>query len=188
MKKIFLFFFFSSPHPPRYFLQRSYAIITNVIVARIDTHLQIQECRLLGTLLGGTRRSGAVPLLPVPLPAPPPPSPAGRRSSGTWRLLIVGRPMSLKLEVTSSKTLSSSFSPHLERLYLPLLWTSTSLFFTRKNVRANCFPSSFSLPRKVGNISQTIFASFLFRKIRGQSNERDICYFFFIWKFCTFIK
>ncbi|KOX73480.1 hypothetical protein WN51_14526 [Melipona quadrifasciata] len=47
---------------------------------------EIHECLLLGTLLWGTNKRGAVPLLFGPVV--PPPSPAGSRSSGTCRLLM----------------------------------------------------------------------------------------------------
>lgn len=59
-----------------------------VSTKHVETHPQIQECLLLGTLLCGTSNKGTVPFPPPPLPPFPPPSPAGSRSSGTWRLLI----------------------------------------------------------------------------------------------------
>lgn len=62
------------------------------------THPQIQECRLLGTLLGGTSNKGTVPLAPPP--GPPSPSSAVSRSSGTWRLLILDTQLQSKLRVT----------------------------------------------------------------------------------------
>lgn len=74
------------------------------------THLQIQECRRLGTLLGGTSNRGTVPLIAPPPPPGPPPSPssAGSRSSGTWRLLILEVHTPLPVVASRHQNTSSS--------------------------------------------------------------------------------
>lgn len=94
----------------------SFPVRTPLYPGRPDlcTHLQIQECRLLGTLLGGTSNRGTVPLIAPPPPPPPepPPSPssAGSRSSGTWRLLILDTTLpivALRHQSASSRPTSS---------------------------------------------------------------------------------
>ncbi|EFN62258.1 hypothetical protein EAG_12421 [Camponotus floridanus] len=67
------------------------------------------ECRLLGTLLGGTSNKGTVPFT-APPPGPPSPSSAGSRSSGTWRLLILDTQLRSKLRVTRTLSTSQSYT------------------------------------------------------------------------------
>lgn len=81
-------------------------------VPDLCTHPQIQECRLLGTLLGGTSNRGTVPLIAPPPPEPPPSPSSGSRSSGTWRLLILDTPLPV---VASRHQSASSWRPCVAR-------------------------------------------------------------------------